>query len=198
MAPQGSCPSGDPTLHLWPVGRLWDALRTPVAVGMPVLDRLLADPDDAALLGPVLWDRVAGHLYWLLAPGASDTYPRTAVLLPAGSWLAAPPVVGRSRRVVWLHLPDCPRLTGPVWLAAALWNHPHHRPGASAMPDPQLSPEPPACAMCTEPPSASGPVLGIGLDDAPVDIGHQHCARRASAEIQARFRAVRPIPARAS
>jgi hypothetical protein len=118
LVPAAAVPSGNPTVDLWPAGADWDALRTPEWLGRPVLEQLLADGQDVAQLGPVLWDRRGGCLYWLIAPGASDDYPDGARLLTCGSWLGAP--VCADAAVCWLHLPDLPRLTPPVWLAAAL------------------------------------------------------------------------------
>lgn len=119
--------AGDPTLPvmLMPAGILWDAVRTPLALGMPVLERLLADPDDAPQVGPVLYDGERGLLYWLVQAGATDTYPEPARLLAAGWWIVTPALMyDRSRTARWIHLP-CERvLTGPAWLAAALGDQP--------------------------------------------------------------------------
>lgn len=119
LAPLDASRSGDTSMELWPVGTDWDVLRTPERLGQPVLKRLLADPQDAALVGPVLWDRGCGVLYWFLSPGATDCYPLEARLLARGTSLAVP-ISGRARTVHWLHLPDREHLTGPVWLASAL------------------------------------------------------------------------------
>jgi hypothetical protein len=106
---------------LLPAGVLWDAVRTPVDLGMPVLRRLLADAKDAQLVGPVLLDDGAGCLYWFVSPGASDSYPLEAQLLGDGWWIAAPDVAcGSSYRAAWAHLPAHPIVSGAAWLAAAL------------------------------------------------------------------------------
>lgn len=113
-------PRGD--VVLMPAGQLWDAVRTPLALGLPVLRRLLADEDDAHLLGPVLVDQVRGWLYWFISPGASDDWPDGVRLLVAGSWLGAPPsAFEMTPDAEWLHLPDHPVVSGPAWLAAALY-----------------------------------------------------------------------------
>lgn len=121
LVPAGSTFSKGGRTRLLPAGGMWDAVRTSESLGMPVLERLLADPDDAALLGPVLWDGCRQLLYWLVSPGSSDSYPETARLLGAGSWIAAPLTAGDSTAdACWVHLPDHPIVTGPAWLASAL------------------------------------------------------------------------------
>lgn len=201
LAPVGSSRSGSPSLDLWPVGRSWDVLRTPERLALPVLDRLQNEPDDNARLGPVLWDCRSEVVYWLLARGASASYPPGARLLPSGSWLAVPASTGRQGTYAhWLHLPEQPLLTGPAWLAHALRDHTDPQPGASAMTEP-VEPVQPAerCQMCTEPPSSGGPVMQVGPDDmdgAVVDLGHDGCYRRAYDEMHARRRAAHPLPER--
>lgn len=112
--------SPDKRSLLLPAGDRWDAVRTPEDY-LPVYDRLAADLDDAAFLGPVLWDRRAGWLYWLVSPGSSDSYPERARLLNKGAWIGAPGPSGQSTpRAAWLHLPDHPILSSPAWLASAL------------------------------------------------------------------------------
>lgn len=102
-------------------GTLFDAVRTPSILGMPVLNRLLATTDDADLLGPVLWDQRGALLYWLVSPGASDNYPDGARLLSTGSWISAPAPYGHATRdAAWLHLPEQHIVSGPAWLSAAL------------------------------------------------------------------------------
>lgn len=109
---------------LLPCGTLFDAVRTPDSLGMPVLDRLLAEPDDADQLGPVLWDQRGGLLYWLVSPGATDDYPDGARLLGPGAWISVPPPYGEATRdAKWLHLPEQRIVTGPAWLASALNGH---------------------------------------------------------------------------
>lgn len=121
LAPLDATPSGSPAMDLWPVGSEWDVLRTPEWLGRPVLERLLAEPQDADLVGPVLWDRSSPALYWFLAPGATDSYPLQARLLARGTSLVVPISASDwGARVHWLHLPDREQLTGPAWLASAL------------------------------------------------------------------------------
>jgi len=109
---------------LLPCGILFDAVRTPDVLGMPVLDRLLAEPADADVLGPVLWDQRGGLLYWLVSPGATDDYPDGARLLRRGAWISVPPPYGEATRdAAWLHLPEQRIVTGPAWLSAALNDH---------------------------------------------------------------------------
>lgn len=106
---------------LLPTGLLWDCLRTPARLGVPVLNRLLADPADHALLGPVLWDDEADVLYWLVQRRHTDDYPAGVTLLRPGTWILAPDAGDVSiRQACWIHLPDGERLSGPAWLAAAL------------------------------------------------------------------------------
>lgn len=102
-------------------GPLFNAVRTPDALGKPVLDRILANPADADQLGPVLWDERGGLLYWLVSPGHSDDYPDGAALLSAGTWISVPPPYGEATRdAAWIHLPKQRIVSGPAWLAAAL------------------------------------------------------------------------------
>ena len=106
---------------LLPAGPLWDAVRTPVTLGLPVVERLREHPADWAQLGPVLWDDRRDWLYWLVSPGHSDTYPEQARLLGAGSLIGAPLYAGqRLADAGWLHLPEQRIVSGPAWLAAAL------------------------------------------------------------------------------
>lgn len=105
---------------LLPAGVTWDAVRTPLSY-RPVLERLVADDHDRALLGPVLADTARSYLYWFIAPGATGDWPDDALLLRTGSWLAAPrSVYDITPDARWMHLPDHPLVSGPVWLAAAL------------------------------------------------------------------------------
>lgn len=101
-------------------GVTWDAVRTPAAMGRPVLDRILASPDDAAQLGPVLEDTLDGALYWLVSPGSTGSYPDSVRLLRTGSWIAVPAPGAARSRSVWVHLPQGRNLTSAAWLATAL------------------------------------------------------------------------------
>jgi hypothetical protein len=119
--PAGTSRRATGQLVLLRAGVLWDAVRTPIDVGLPVLYRLVADPDDRALLGPVLADRQRGWLYWLVSPGASDDWPDDVRLLRTESWLAAPRFAfSITPHAAWVHLPGQHVVSGPAWLAAVL------------------------------------------------------------------------------
>lgn len=106
---------------LAPAGQLWDAVSTSVEAGMPVLDRLLADPDDRLFVGPVVGDALRGVMHWLVAPGASADYPEGCALLAGGARVVLPESAGEGVPcATWLHLPTHRVLSGPAWLAAAL------------------------------------------------------------------------------
>jgi hypothetical protein len=193
LIPAGARPSGADAVWLCPAGVGWDVVVTPAALGVPVLRRLLACPDDSLLLGPVLCDAGTGDLYWFVARGATDAYPDGARLLSRGSWVGLP-MAWDATAVRWLHAPDAQRLTAPSWLAVALWDQIHRtsnpRPGASAMSEPAQPPEPARCQMCTEPPSPTGPVMPIGPGGRSVDMDHPVCFTRA------RYMATEPDRAR--
>lgn len=127
LRPPGTMPVGDASetgLVLMPAGVLWDVVRTPIGLGFPVLGRLLADDHDSALVGPVLCDKANGWIYWLVSPGAGDSWPEDARLLSVGAWVVAPAnAFLPTRSAAWLHLPDDPIVSGPAWLAAALNDH---------------------------------------------------------------------------
>lgn len=127
LRPPGTLAVGDASetgLVLMPAGILWDVVRTPLAIGSAVLGRLLADEHDSALVGPVLCDSSNGWLYWLVSPGADDTWPDDARLLGTGAWVVAPAnACLPTQSAAWLHLPDDPIVSGPAWLAAALNDH---------------------------------------------------------------------------
>ena len=124
LTPLGATFAVDGRMVMLPVGEMWDVVKTPAPLAMPVLERLLADPEDAAQLGPVLFDARRELLYWLVSPGASDDYPPHATLLTAGAWIAAPLPWGEPLRdACWLHLPQDPIVTGPAWLSAAFDGH---------------------------------------------------------------------------
>nr|WP_134006478.1 hypothetical protein [Streptomyces sp. 846.5] len=134
LAPDGASNLTCSRSVLLPVGVRRDCLRTSAGLGMPVLERLLAEPADADQLGPVLWDHEQGVLYWLIQPGACDHYPAGVELLRAGTWIVAPDAGDIAvDRGCWLHLPDQHILSGPAWLAAALRSQ-HAEPAAP--PDP--------------------------------------------------------------
>lgn len=112
--------SVDARVRLLACGVAWDALRTPEALALPVLHRLLADAEDRALLGPVLRDERSATVHWLISPGHSATWPDGCVLRGTGAWLAIPNPANPHSKIAWLHMPADPIVTSPPWLAAAL------------------------------------------------------------------------------
>ncbi|MFC1411049.1 hypothetical protein ACEZCY_19155 [Streptacidiphilus sp. N1-12] len=129
---------GEHLTALLPTGVLWDAVRTRLAPGVVLLDQFLTRPEDRDRLGPVLQDLRGGWLYWLIAPGSSDTWPRGTELLSTGGWLRVPASERNTgREASWAYLPSIRRLTGAAWLATALWEQ--HRAGERA------------CDYCDEP-----------------------------------------------
>ena len=111
---------GDERVWVLPAGMLWDAVRTPEEVALPVLGQLLADGGDRRRLGPVLLDNRSHQVHWLVSPGHSASYPAQCRLIGAGGWLAVPGPGGALGRLAWLHLPEPGTLSAPAWLAAAL------------------------------------------------------------------------------
>lgn len=121
LTPLGATFAEDGRMVMLPVGAMWDVVKTPSPLAIPVLERLLADPDDTAVLGPVLLDARRELLYWLVSPNSTDSYPPHATLLRAGAWIAAPmPWSEPLDDAAWAYLPQYPIVTGPAWLAAAL------------------------------------------------------------------------------
>lgn len=121
LTPKGASPMRGERTQLLPAGVLWDAVRTPISLGLPVLHRLKASPADAAQLGPVLRDHADGRLYWLIQPGTTGGWPEGVRVLTTGSWLVTPrSVFDQTCRVRWAHLPDQRIISGAAWLAAAL------------------------------------------------------------------------------
>lgn len=121
LTPAASEPSPGGRIMLMPAGDLWDAVRTSRAVGDPILERAKRDPGQSALLGPVLRDQTAGHLYWLIPTGSAAVWPQGVRLLARGASVAGPlTAFDQSARLVWSHLPDYPIYTSAGWLAKAL------------------------------------------------------------------------------
>lgn len=119
LIPDGINPRG--IRWVLPAGHLWDAVRTPTALGRPVLDHLLDTWGDFTQLGPVLEDARGEWLYWLVSPGSSDTYPPGVRFLSTGAWISAPVFTEQAQGdAAWVHLPQEEILTGPAWLAAAI------------------------------------------------------------------------------
>ena len=115
-------------------GYAWEAVRTPQGLGLATAERLLADPDDRTLLGPVLHSRRSACLYWLIRPGSTADYPHGCQHLGVGNWIAAP--CDRALHpdtVRWLHLPEPGILTSAAWLAAALHDTRHPTAGRDQM-----------------------------------------------------------------
>ena len=106
------------------VGVGWDAVRIPVADGESLCLHLIADPDAHDRLGPVVISERSQATYWLIPTNSSDNWPDRCRLLTRGSHLLLPGPRAHPRNARWLHQPDTPgRLTGAVWLAAALNDH---------------------------------------------------------------------------
>ncbi|WP_159029912.1 hypothetical protein [Streptomyces marincola] len=104
-------------------GRWWEGVRLPTFVGLRVLSRLRERS------GPVIEDRVAESMTWLVRVGAAEGWERLAPgthVLRAGWEIAVPPVGcvggpwegGASLR--WLSRPTATCLTHPPDLLDAL------------------------------------------------------------------------------
>lgn len=107
---------------LLPAGVLWDAVRTRRDTGLILLERILARPEDRDVCGPVICSEREDCLDWLISPGSSDSWPDDVELLSTGDWLRAPLTeLTVSREASWAYLPSAERLSGPAWLATALW-----------------------------------------------------------------------------
>ena len=105
-------------------GYEWDAVRIPLAVGMDLWMGLVADPDTHERLGPGAVSDRSRATYWLIPTGSTDTWPGGCRLLTRGAWLVLPGPQVHPGWARWLHRPGtCGRLTGAVWLAAALNGH---------------------------------------------------------------------------
>lgn len=129
LLPGASCGASRATILLQ-VGTTAHALRCPQELAQPALERLLADPQDRVLLGPVLHHPHSGTVYWWVRPGASATYPDGCRLLDRPASVPAPtagPGAVFCTVATWLHLPaKAGILTGPVWLASALCDQERH------------------------------------------------------------------------
>jgi hypothetical protein len=113
------------TTILLAVGHDWDAVRTPEALALPVVQQLMARESDQRRLGPILHCRNTHRVYFLVRTGSDSRYPKDCRLMTEGSWVAAP----RRRRlpadsVRWLHLPEPGLLSSAAWIATALNNPP--------------------------------------------------------------------------
>ncbi|WP_151478134.1 hypothetical protein [Streptomyces albicerus] len=86
-APRWLRPLG-PEVRTLPAGEWWDAVRVPLATGVRILDHL------GPRTGAVIEDGFGGSgiLYWLIPPGAAETWhlPPAQILGP-GSHVAIPP-----------------------------------------------------------------------------------------------------------
>ncbi|WP_431960436.1 hypothetical protein [Actinacidiphila sp. bgisy160] len=103
---------------LLPAGHGWDAVRIPERPGHEVLVRLR---DGTAPVGPVMWDRRCGFLYFLVPPHAEDVWsPLGLRFLSLGGWLAAAdPRRSAGHPAVWLCARGAAELTGPACLHIA-------------------------------------------------------------------------------
>ncbi|MFF7209957.1 hypothetical protein ACFZAU_05375 [Streptomyces sp. NPDC008238] len=103
---------------LLPAGHRWDAVRIPERPGHDVLARL---QDGTAPVGPVMWDRRCGHLYFLVPPLAGDVWsPLGLRLLTRGAWLAAADPRRPARHpALWICSRGGVRLTPPAYLYIA-------------------------------------------------------------------------------
>jgi hypothetical protein len=84
-APRWLRPLG-PEVRTLPAGQWWDAVRVPLTAGIRILEHL------GPRTGAVIEDGYGGILYWLVPPGAADTWhiPPAQILGP-GSYVAIPP-----------------------------------------------------------------------------------------------------------
>jgi len=119
LIPDDPSASRDARVRLLACGVDWDALRTPEALALPVLARLLSHAGDCALLGPVLRDERSCTVHWIIAPDHTATYPDGCLLRTAGDWLAVPNPINPHSKLAWLHMPVQPTFT-PPWLASSL------------------------------------------------------------------------------
>ncbi|MYX36704.1 MULTISPECIES: hypothetical protein [unclassified Streptomyces] len=103
---------------LLPAGHRWDAVRVPERPGHQVLARLR---DGSAPVGPAMWDRRCGFLYFLVPPRAGDVWsPLGLRFLTRGGWLAAADPRRPARHpALWLCSGGDAELTGPAYLYLA-------------------------------------------------------------------------------
>jgi hypothetical protein len=84
-APRWLRPLG-PAVRMLPAGEWWDAVRVPLATGLRILEHL------GTRTGAVIEDGYGGVLYWLVPPGAADTWDVPAAhILGPGCHVAVPP-----------------------------------------------------------------------------------------------------------
>lgn len=98
---------------LLPVGRCWDAVKTPTDIGEQAID--------AGVRGPIVSDGVL--LYFLVPAGTSTQWPRTETVECLGDtcYLAVPsPDRTAGPGVHWRSAPDGHTLVSPDALAAAV------------------------------------------------------------------------------
>lgn len=106
------------TIVMLRVGGTAHVVRCPSALAAPVLTRLLEEDPDGA--GPVLEHPYSHVAYVWVRPGSSASYPDGCRLLDRPAWIPAPAPDRECGVARWLYVPPTPRLTSPVWLAAAL------------------------------------------------------------------------------
>ena len=156
-------------------GERWDALRLPLDRGIALYEHLAADPDLLAALGPVVASARSDATYWLITTGTQPgAWPNDCRLLSRGSALVLPDDRTDPHNARWLHRPAEPgRLTGAVWLAAALNDH---LTLEASMPTDE---PPPLCTLCQQPSTGlrapidpRDPTAGI------VDVSHEDCYQR--------------------
>ncbi|WP_431680739.1 hypothetical protein [Kitasatospora sp. KL5] len=110
-----------------PTGRQWDALLTPATLGNPALDALARLPGP----GPVLLDRTAGTVAFLVPTGTADSWIGSGIrTLGHGSRLAVPHPDAPGHGLTWLVPPDgTGRLVDPRRLELALHDAAARLPG---------------------------------------------------------------------
>jgi hypothetical protein len=123
LTPAGSIPHLDLPVATCPAGVLWDAVRTPWSLAEPLWAYLSSNSYELRRLGPVVRDRYAEQVHWLVTPGCDVKYPAPCQLIGRGGWLSLPTVVDPAARLQWLHLPQACRVAEPRWLA----NHLKHQ-----------------------------------------------------------------------
>ncbi|MEU2626601.1 hypothetical protein [Kitasatospora sp. NPDC007106] len=101
-----------------PAGRQWDAVLTPGPFGRTALDALARLPGP----GPVLQDRTAGTVAFLVPTGTADGWLGSGIrTLGHGTALTVPHPDGTDRALHWLIPPDgTGRLVDPRRLELAL------------------------------------------------------------------------------
>lgn len=95
----------DRGVALLPVGRLWDALAVPEALGHGLLNAVARH--GRSTTGPVLRNSRRQELVLLMAPGGPATkLGRVARYLTTGTWLAVPDPGRKVTGLSWLVPPD--------------------------------------------------------------------------------------------